>query len=398
MRILIAEDDPVSRRLLEHHLEKWGYEVTSACDGEEAWRSFEVGGFPLVITDWMMPGLDGPGLLQRIRESRQPGYVFAILLTAKSQKEDLLKGMEAGADDFLTKPFDRDELRVRLRAGERIIRLEQELRAAQVAWVEAEKLAGLGRLAAGLAHEINNPIAFVSNNISVLKRDVTGVLEVVAKYGSLRDRLAQEEPELAEEVRVMEEKVDLDYFRGNVERLFASTIEGLKRISAIVQNLKDFARLDEAECKEVDLNAALVSTLEALRHEFESKGVRVETDLQPIPLLACQAGKINQVFLNILLNSAQASERDSVVEVRTRPDASGGVVVEVEDHGCGIREENLPRLFDPFFTTKPVGSGRGLGLSVSYGTVKNHGGVIEVETELGRGSVFRIVLPKRGRK
>ncbi len=113
MNILIADDDPVSRRLLQNYLQKWGYEVTAARDGAEAWRLFEAGSFPMVITDWMMPELDGSGLLRRIRASRRPGYVYAMLLTAKSQKEDLVEGMEAGADDFLTKPFDRDELRVR---------------------------------------------------------------------------------------------------------------------------------------------------------------------------------------------------------------------------------------------------------------------------------------------
>ncbi len=114
MNILIADDDPISRRLLQNYLQKWGYEVTTAGDGAEAWRLFEGGSFPMVITDWMMPELDGSGLLRRIRSSPRPGYVYAILLTAKSQKEDLVEGMDAGADDFLTKPFDRDELRVRL--------------------------------------------------------------------------------------------------------------------------------------------------------------------------------------------------------------------------------------------------------------------------------------------
>ena len=117
MKVLIADDDSVSRRLLQNQLQKWGYEVTAAQNGAEAWRLFDGGLFPMVITDWMMPELDGSGLIRRIRASQRPGYVYAILLTAKSQKADLVEGMEAGADDFLTKPFDRDELRVRLRAG-----------------------------------------------------------------------------------------------------------------------------------------------------------------------------------------------------------------------------------------------------------------------------------------
>src|SRR5262249_49944633 len=140
---------------------------------------FEEGDFAIVITDWMMPEMDGLELIRRMRGGEHSRYVYVILLTAKSQKEDLVQGMEAGADDFLSKPFDRDELRVRLRAGERVIELERTLaeqnralREAQAALVQSEKLASLGQLAAGVAHEINNPIAYVANNLAVLRRDV----------------------------------------------------------------------------------------------------------------------------------------------------------------------------------------------------------------------------------
>jgi signal transduction histidine kinase len=395
MKTLIADDDSVSRRLLQNYLQKWGYEVTTAQDGAEAWRLFEGSLFPMVITDWMMPELDGPGLLRRIRASRRPGYVYAILLTAKSQKEDLVEGMEAGADDFLTKPFDRDELRVRLRAGERIIRLEHHLREAQAALVQTEQLASLGRLAAGVAHEVNNPIAYVINNLAVLRRDVQNALGVLDKYGEARAALARVEPELVTEVARLEEEMDLPYFRENLGRIFDSSADGLRRIRTIVQNLRDFARLDEAESKEVDLNAAVQSTLEALRHELDEKALRVQTDFQDIPAVDCHPAKINQVFLNILLNAIQASPREGLIEVRTQAQGGGAVLVEIEDHGEGIRPEHLPHIFEPFFTTKPVGSGTGLGLSVSYGIVRDHGGSLEAESSVGRGSTFRIRLPRR---
>ena len=153
MKVLIADDEAVSRRLLQNYLQKWGHDVTVAENGAEAWGLFNEGNFPMIITDWMMPELDGPGLLRLIRSARRPGYVYAMLVTAKSEKEDLVEGMEAGADDFLTKPFDRDELRVRLRAGERIMQLEQELRRTKAALMHAEKLAGVGRLEARPDHE-----------------------------------------------------------------------------------------------------------------------------------------------------------------------------------------------------------------------------------------------------
>jgi two-component system NtrC family sensor kinase len=395
MNILIADDDSVSRRLLQNYLQKWGYEVTAAQDGAEAWRLFEDGAFPMVITDWMMPEIDGSGLIRRIRASRRPGYVYAILLTAKSQKEDLVEGMEAGADDFLTKPFDRDELRVRLRAGERIIRLEHHLRETQAAWIQTEQLASLGRLAAGVAHEINNPMSFVINNIATLRRDVQNALKVLDKYGEGRAAFARAEPGLAAEVARLEEEVDLPYFRENVSRIFDSSGDGLRRIRMIAQNLRDFARLDEAEFKDVDLNGALECTLVALRQELDQKALRVDTKLQELPPLACHPGKINQVLLNILLNAIQASEPAGLIEARTGLDGENGVLVEILDHGSGISPEHLPHIFEPFFTTKPVGGGAGLGLSISYGIVREHDGSLEVESKVGQGSLFRIRLPLR---
>jgi signal transduction histidine kinase len=395
MKILIADDDTVSRRLLQSYLQKWGYEVTAASDGAEAWRLFEAGVFPIVITDWMMPELDGPGLLRHIRSIPRPGYVYAILLTAKVQKEDLVEGMEAGADDFLTKPFDRDELRVRLSAGERIIRLEQNLRNAQVTLIQNEKLASLGRLAAGMAHEINNPIAFVINNLALQRRDMQSALSLLEKYGEARAALSRVEPERAAELARLEEEIDLPYLRENHDRQFNSSSEGLQRIRAIVKNLRDFARLDEAESKDVDLNASLQTTLEALRHELNQKAIRVHPSLERLPPVSCHPGKINQVFLNILLNAIQTSPPEGPIEVRTRPEGETAVLVEIEDHGAGISPEHLPHLFEPFFTTKPVGSGMGLGLAVSYGIVRDHGGTLEAESSLGQGSTFRIRLPQR---
>jgi signal transduction histidine kinase len=396
VKILIADDDPVSRRLLQSYLQKWGYEVTSAGDGGEAWRLFEADSFPMVITDWMMPELDGSGLIRRIRASQRPGYVYAMLLTAKSQKEDLVEGMEAGADDFLTKPFDRDELRVRLRAGERIIRLEHHLRGTQAALLQTEQLASLGRLAAGVAHEINNPISYVINNVAVLRRDVRAVLGVLDRYREGRAALAERRPELAEEASRLEDEMDLPYFLENQERMFERTADGLQRIRAIVQNLRDFARLDEAEYKEVDLNASLRSTLETFRHELDQKAIRVSTGLEEFAPVACCPAKLNQVFSHVLQNAIQATDAGGLIEVRTRPEGADAVVVEIEDHGGGIRPDHLSHIFEPFYTTKPVGGGAGLGLSVSYGIVRDHGGSLEVDSAVGRGSLFRIRLPLQG--
>ncbi|HEX3870359.1 MAG TPA: ATP-binding protein, partial [Pirellulales bacterium] len=370
-----------------------------ASDGQDAWERFEAGDFPIVISDWMMPKIDGLELIRRIRAAGRPNYVYAILLTARSQKEHVVTGMEAGADDFVTKPFDRDELRVRLREGERIIRLERSLaeqnralREAQAALVQSEKLASLGQLAAGMAHEINNPLAFVTNNVAVLKRDVTAALAVLAKYRSAREALSRVEPQLAAEAAAAEEEIDLAYLDQNVDRLFSTSLDGLERVRHIVHNLREFARLDEAEEKELDVNAALDVTVEILQHEIKTKQIDVQKHYGSMPPLFGRAGKINQVFLNLISNAIQACEVGGRVELRTREE-NGTTIIEIEDNGCGIPAENLPRLFEPFFTTRAVGHGMGMGLAISYGIVRDHGGTIEVESQRGRGSTFRVRLP-----
>jgi signal transduction histidine kinase len=390
MKVLIAEDNAVSRFVLKGHLERWGHEVTEAATGDEAWQQFDAGNYQLVITDWMMPVVDGPELIRRIRGCRRPGYVYIILLSARSQKTDVVSGMEAGADDFVTKPFDRDELRVRLHAGERIIHLEQTLadqnqalRDAQAALVENEKLASLGRLAAGVAHEINNPLAYVTNNLAVLRRDMQAALGVLDAYRAGHGELAAQ----------LALQADLDYFRANFARMCDKALEGVGRVRDIVKNLRDFARLDEAEFKEADLNAAVESSIEVLDHEFKAKGIHLKTEFQPVPPVLCHAGKLNQVILNLLVNAIQACDHGGTVGAGTRVGEDGSVVLEITDNGAGIRPEHMPRIFEPFFTTKAVGQGTGLGLSVSFGIIRDHGGKIEVDSQVGRGSAFRVRLP-----
>jgi two-component system NtrC family sensor kinase len=414
VRILVAEDETVSRRLLQASLEKWGHRVTVAEDGAEAWGLFQQEPYPIVLTDWMMPGMDGLELVRRIRSTTSPHYVFIILLTARADKSDVIQGMEAGADDFVTKPFDRQELRARLLAGERILHLERTLadhnrvlRETQAALVQTEKLASLGQLAAGMAHEINNPLAYVSNNVAVLQRDVPEVLALLDAYRSGRDALAQVNPELVQQLNKMEEDLDLDYVRSSLPRLCETSLEGLRRVGEIVRNLRDFARVDQPIFQETDLNEAVSATLEIVRYEVKKKDLHLEAVLGSLPQVQCYPGKINQVLLNMVMNAIQACDRQGHVQVRTRvtsgkPDASATpkdiplVVFEVQDDGCGIAAEHMAHLFDPFFTTKPPGMGTGLGLAVSYGIVRDHGGSIEVESEPGQGTRFRVFLPVQG--
>jgi signal transduction histidine kinase len=266
------------------------------------------------------------------------------------------------------------------------------LREAQAALVQSEKLASLGQLAAGMAHEINNPVALVTNNLAVLEREMQGLLHLIGRYQASRQALASTNPALAAEIAQLEDAVDCAYIEQNYERQLKSSKVGLRRVTDIVRNLSDFARLQRAALEEVDLNVCLRNTIEMLRHEAQRRDVRLETDFEGGVRATAHPGKINQVFLNLLLNALQACSRGGCVRIRTRAE-QGASQVEVEDTGCGIKPEHLPRVFEPFFTTKPVGQGTGLGLAVSYGIVREHGGTIEVESTLDRGSVFRVRLP-----
>lgn len=235
MRVLVADDDAMSRKLLQTYLEKWGYEVSVAHNGTEAWRLFEESGFPVVLTDWMMPELDGVELLRRIRAQPGRGYVYTILLTAKTQKEDLVEGMEAGADDFLTKPFDRDELRVRLRAAERIIRLEQNMRDMEAALRQAEQLASVGRRAADVAHELDDPISGVISDLSYIRRDLLTTLRLLDNYlegnpGAATPQLASNQPP---------EDINPHYLREHLGQLFEHSLAGLEHVRELVRNLSD---------------------------------------------------------------------------------------------------------------------------------------------------------------
>ncbi|GAA5504994.1 response regulator [Novipirellula caenicola] len=400
MKVLVAEDSSVSRMLLVNHLRRWDYTVVEAVDGEQAWHLFQEQSFSLVLTDWIMPNMDGLDLIRRIRSSKHAGYCYLILLTSKSEKEDLVTAMESGADDFLVKPCDQEELRVRLREGERIIRLEQELaeqnrqlRETQAALVESEKLASLGQLAAGMAHEINNPIAFVTNNLAVLRRDLSDMVRLVDKYEEIRPFIQGAPPELIQQLGELQQDCDIAWLREHLPQLLQSSTEGLSRVRDIIMNLRDFARLDQASEDQLNLRAAIESTLQVLNLPIQEKQIQIHTQLDSDATLQCRPDKIHQVIYNIVLNAIQASEQGAVVNVRLtrQPD---WIYIEVQDYGCGMDTQTKNSVFEPFFTTKPVGTGTGLGMAVSYAVVRDHGGSITIESELGQGTTVHIKLPR----
>ncbi|NDP37168.1 MAG: PAS domain-containing protein [Rhodoferax sp.] len=270
--------------------------------------------------------------------------------------------------------------------------LIKRLEEAQNQLLQSERMASIGQLAAGVAHEINNPVGFVNSNLGSLQRYVTDMLRLLSVYEKAEGAL----PGAAmQEISQVKADIDAEFLREDVANLLVESLDGLKRVTRIVQDLKDFSHVDESERQWADLEAGLESTLRVVWNELKYKA-EVIKEFAGIPQVECFAFQLNQVFMNLLINASHAIEGRGTIAVRTGHD-DACVWVEVQDSGRGIKPEHLSRIFEPFFTTKPVGQGTGLGLSLAYGIVKKHDGRIEVKSELGLGTVFRVILPKKTR-
>ncbi len=389
MDILIADDDFYASKFVEKTLSEMGHRAHVVENGLMAWELFQRESIRMVISDWMMPEMDGPTLCKKIRTSDCSQYVYIILLTAKEAKEDAVLGLESGADDYVVKPFDPSELRARVQAGERIIQLEDERRSAHMQLLQSEKMASIGQLAAGVAHEINNPIGFILSNLVSLEKYVNKLTDFI----QAQDGVVKDLPQSGAVSDLVEKrkKLKLDFISEDIKDLIHESLDGADRVKKIVQNLKSFSRVDQAECKLSDLNECIESTVNIVWNELKYK-VEVQKDYGEIPLTKCYAQQLNQVFMNLLVNAAQAIEKQGEIKIRTWNE-NGSILVSFADTGCGIPDEVRNRIFDPFFTTKDVGKGTGLGLSISYDIVKNHQGDITVDSERGKGTTFTIRIP-----
>ena len=312
-------------------------------------------------------------------------------VTRRFRTEEQLKGQNVMLQELASREH---------KALEELKSTHEELKRAQTRMVQTEKMASVGQLVTGVAHEINNPLSFVSNNVAVLERDLNDLLDLIKLYRQGDAGLEKAQPDLIEKINDLAKRIDLNYSLSNLPCLIERTREGLRRIERIVKELRLFARVDEGDWNEVDLNPGIESTINIIKGNACKKGVRIVMDLGALPAIRCRSARIQQVIINLLTNAIDACAAETgvvTVHTETEPEAMG-IRIDIQDNGHGIDAANRERIFDPFFTTKPVGQGTGLGLSISYGIIQEHDGRIEVQSSPGEGARFTIHLPIEPRR
>jgi signal transduction histidine kinase len=315
------------------------------------------------------------------------GELEALVANRTKQLELALQRLE---EDIRKREAAEAEL---TRRNNELTELNVRLSMAQEQLMQSEKLASIGQLAAGVAHEINNPIGYVFSNFETLGTYIARMLSMLEAYQQAEASIA--DSAVREKMRSLREEMDMEFLVEDIPLMMAESREGITRVRKIVQDLKDFSRVDaNQEWQWADLHAGIDSTLNIVSNEVKYKADVVK-QYGDIPEIECQPSHINQVIMNIVVNGAHAiSGERGVITIRTGREGEQ-VWIEIADTGVGIPKEIQSRIFDPFFTTKQIGSGTGLGLSLSYGIIQKHNGQIEVHSEPGQGTTFRITLPIR---
>jgi two-component system, NtrC family, sensor kinase len=404
-RILVVDDEEIVQNLFASFLsDQYTCETAGSCD--EALAHLADNCYGLVLSDIQMPGRNGVELLREIRQHYPDTAV--IMVSGVGRPQRIRDTLQIGAVDYLTKPCELEVLGLSVqRALERrnlvlmarsyradlerqnveLAARKAQLERLQAAIVHSEKMAGLGRLAAGIAHELNNPAGFIYGNMDLIS-SYLGRLELLL---SLYERVSLSADE-AREINLTKNEIGYEALFPDLQSMIADCAEGAVRIRDVVQNLRLFSRLDEAEFKKVDLHEGIDATVRLLSRYYGVGRLRLVKEYGEIPSVNCYAGQLNQVWTNLLVNAAQAIDGEGDVTISTRVEGKS-VLVAIADAGCGIGPDDLPKIFDPFFTTKPVGEGTGLGLSITYGIIERHGGTIGVESALGAGTKFCVSIP-----
>lgn len=422
--ILVVDDTPANLAVVAEALGDAGFEVAIATDGERAIKQATISEPDLILLDVMMPGIDGFETCRRLKAAAITQDIPVIFMTALSDTTDKVRGFHLGAVDYVTKPFQEAELLARVTTQLKLRQLNQtleqqveqrtaelqkalqQIQQSQVQLVQSEKMAVLGQLVAGVAHEINNPVNFIHGNLTHVQDYTEDLLSFLQLY-------QQHTTTIAPALQKAAAEIDLEFIQEDLPKTLASMKMGTQRICEIVRSLRNFSRLDEADCKAVDIHEGINSTLLILQHRLkgtpEHPEIQVIRDYDRLPPVECFAGSLNQVFMNILANAIDALEElnakrtyqenqihPSQITIRTAVLDHQWVQITIADNGTGIPQALQQRIFEPFFTTKALGKGTGMGMSISHQIItEKHQGKLICRSTLGQGTEFIIQIPIR---
>lgn len=426
--VLIVDDNSNNLGVLYDLLDNASFEVWVAQDGESAIEKVGYALPDLILLDIMMPGIDGFETCNRLKANPLTADIPVIFMSAMSESVDKVKGLSLGAVDYITKPFQQEEVlaRVKLhlklyyltkkiekqnqeleqRVQERTAELSRtlhELKQAQIQLVQTEKMSSLGQLVAGVAHEINNPVSFIFGNLNHASEYIKGLIDHLQVY-------QQNYPHPVPEVAAHAEEIELDYLIEDLPNMINSMKVGAERISNISTSLRNFSRTDTSNKVAVNIHEGLDSTLLILRYRLKACGhrpaIEVIKEYGDVPLLKCYGGQMNQVFMNLIANAIDVLEEEEelgsealkiknpTIRISTEVTNNNSAIIRIADNGPGMSNAVQSQLFEAFFTTKPAGKGTGLGLSISYQiVVEKHGGKLACTSTIGQGTEFTVEIP-----
>ena len=415
---MCVDDEPQILSALHRSLHRYPCTVLVARSGQQALDILSTHKVEVILVDICMPQMSGNQLIAQVHRL----YPDTIPIVLSGQADEKMLNQILGETSFhqyIPKPWDDEQLielvsdafkkyesqvinraleidteTLELPFDELTPEKSQELQSAletlqrmQSALVQNEKMSAIGQLSAGVAHEINNPIAFVSSNLDILQDYVTDI----HGYSEAIDQLLVTQDLSLEKNNSLRADFKIDSIMQDILILVQESKEGINRVTRIIESLRDFSHVDRAEIQPADINEGLEKTLKLVWNEIKYRA-EVEREYGDLPLVSCRIGQINQVFMNLLVNAAQIIETDGLIRIKTTADEDN-VYIYISDNGGGIPDEIQERIFQAFFTTKPVGSGTGLGLTISKSIIERHHGELTVESKEGIGTIFRVTLP-----
>ncbi|MEH1959654.1 MAG: response regulator [Nostoc sp.] len=411
--ILVVDDNLANLEVLSSFLDQSNFEVWATRSGKKAIQKLDTDHLPdLILLDVMMPGMDGFETCKHLKSDPRIQDIPIIFMTALSDTADKVKGLQLGAVDYITKPFQYEEVFVRIEQQLKLRNLTKtliaknaELQQAQTQLIQAEKIATLGHLTAGIAHEVNNPINFIAGNLNFVEEYVQEVVDLLKLY---QKYLPDPPVEIKNAIKIK----DISFLLNDLSKIIQSMQVGTDRVIEIVSSLNNFSRHREAGNKLTNLHEGLESTLLILSHRLKANAHRPTIQLikeyGELPPIQCYPGEINQVFMNLICNALDAIEEiqknqdfeeiskyPGVIRIQTES-IGERVILRIADNGSGISEADRTKIFDAFYTTKSIGKGTGLGLSIAYQiVVNNHRGKLTFHSTESDGTEFVIELPIR---